>query len=72
MGREVGGVFRMGNTCTPVANSCRRMAKPIQHCKVISVQLNKFILKKNKKEVFLAPETIYQLQERKIWQLFLS
>ena len=21
-GREVGGVFRMGNTCTPVAGSC--------------------------------------------------
>ena len=21
-GREVGGVFRMGNTCTPVADSC--------------------------------------------------
>jgi len=22
MRREVGGVFRMGNTCTPVADSC--------------------------------------------------
>ena len=22
MGREVGGGFRMGNMCTPVANSC--------------------------------------------------
>ena len=22
MGREVGGVFRIGNTCTPVADSC--------------------------------------------------
>ena len=22
MGREVGGGFRMGNTCTPVADSC--------------------------------------------------
>jgi len=22
MGREVGGEFRMGNTCTPVADSC--------------------------------------------------
>ena len=22
MGREVGGMFRMGNTCTPVVDSC--------------------------------------------------
>ena len=39
MGREVGGGFRMGNTCAPVADSCRYMAKPIQYCKVISLQL---------------------------------
>ena len=39
MGREVGGGFRMGNTCTPVADSCQCMAKPIQYCKVISLQL---------------------------------
>ena len=46
IGREVGGGFRMGNTCTPVADSCQCMAKPIQYCKVISFQLNKFILRK--------------------------
>ena len=23
MGRQVGGVFRMGNTCTPVVDSCQ-------------------------------------------------
>ena len=34
MGREVGGEFRMGNTCTPVVDSCWCMAKPIQYCKV--------------------------------------
>ena len=34
MGREVGGGFRMENTCTPVADSCQCMAKPIQYCKV--------------------------------------
>ena len=34
MGREVGGRFRMGNTCTPMADSCQCMAKPIQYCKV--------------------------------------
>ena len=28
MGRVVGGGFRMGNTCTPVADSCECMAKP--------------------------------------------
>ena len=47
MGREVGGGFRMGNTCTPMADSCQCMAKPLQYYKVISLQLklNKFILK---------------------------
>ena len=34
MGREVGGGFRMGNTCTPMVDSCKCMAKPIQYCKV--------------------------------------
>ena len=34
MGREVGGGFRMGNACTPTADSCECMAKPIQYCKV--------------------------------------
>ena len=27
MGREEGGRVRMGNTCTPMADSCERMAK---------------------------------------------
>jgi len=27
MGREVGGGFRMGNTCTAMADSCQCMAK---------------------------------------------
>ena len=39
MGREVGGGFRMGNACIPMANSCQCMAKPIQYCKVISLYL---------------------------------
>ena len=30
-----------GNTCTPVADSCQCMAKPIQYCKVISLQKKK-------------------------------
>ena len=38
MGREVGGGFRMGNTCTPMADSRQCMAKPLKYCKVISLQ----------------------------------
>ena len=41
MGREVGGGFRMGNTCTLLADSSQCMAKPIQYCKVKEV--NKLI-----------------------------
>ena len=41
MGREVGGGFRMGSTCTPIVDSCQCMAKPRQYCKVISLQLKK-------------------------------
>ena len=28
IGMEVGRGFRMGNTCTPMADSCQCMAKP--------------------------------------------
>ena len=28
----------MGNTCTPVADSCQCIAKQIQYCKVISLK----------------------------------
>ena len=38
-GGEVGEGFRIGNTCTPVADSCLCMAKPIQYCKVMSLHL---------------------------------
>ena len=40
MGREVGAGLRMGNTCTPMADSCQYIAKPLEYCKVISLQLN--------------------------------
>ena len=33
------GVQDGGNTCTPVADSYQCMAKPLQYCKVISLQL---------------------------------
>ena len=45
MGREEEGGFRMGNTCTPMADSCQCVAKLLQYCKAISLRLNKFILK---------------------------
>ena len=48
MGREVGGGFRIGNTCTPVADACWCMAKPIQYCKV-----KKKTKTKNKKNIAL-------------------
>ena len=38
-GKEVGGVFGMGNTCIPVEDSYWYMAKPIQYCKVINLLL---------------------------------
>ena len=34
MGREEGMGFRIGNSCTPMVDSCQCMAKPIQCCKV--------------------------------------
>ena len=34
MMKDVGGGFRLGNTCTPVVDSCQYMAKPIQYFKV--------------------------------------
>ena len=37
--REEAGGYRMGNTCILVAHTCWCMAKPIQYCKVINLQL---------------------------------
>ena len=34
MGRVVEEGFRVGNSCTPVVDSCQCMAKPIQYCEV--------------------------------------
>ena len=41
------GEIGMGNTCKSMADSCQCMTKPLQYCKVISLQL---IKKKTKKE----------------------
>ena len=34
MGREVVGGFRIGNTCTLMADSSQCLAKPIKYCKI--------------------------------------
>ena len=38
-GREEGGGTWMGKKCISVVDSCRCIAKPIQYCKVIKLQL---------------------------------
>ena len=43
-GKGGGRGFRMGNTCTLTDDSCQRMAKPVQYCKVISFKKKKKIL----------------------------
>ena len=48
----------MGNTCIPVTDSCQCMAKPIQYCKVISLQKIKkkkylFIVENRGKQNFI-------------------
>ena len=40
----LGGGFRIGNTCTPMADSCWCMAKPIQYCKVKLKKKRKIII----------------------------
>ena len=55
MGREVGGGLRMGDTCTPMADSCQCMEKPLQYCKEISLRL-KQLIKKKKAETLLCQQ----------------
>ena len=49
MGREVGGGFRVGNTCTPVVDSCQCMTKPIQYCNLPPIKINNLYFKKRQK-----------------------
>ena len=44
IGREVGEGFRMGNTCTPMVDSCQCMAKPVQYCKAIRFKIKQINL----------------------------
>ena len=48
-GREVGGGFRMGNTVNPWLIHVSVWQKPLQYCKVISLQLIKIIGKNKNK-----------------------
>ena len=52
-GREVGGGFRMGNTCMPMPDSCWCVAEPIQYCKG----------KKKKKELHSICQQIWKTQQ---------
>ena len=47
---EVGWEIGMGNTCKSMVDSCQCMTKPLQYCKVISLQLIKINEKKKKKK----------------------
>ena len=44
MGREEGGGLRMGNTCIPVADPFRYLAKLIQYCKVQKKKKNALLI----------------------------
>ena len=50
--REVGRGIGMGNTCKSMADSCQCMTKPLQYCKVISLQLIEINGKKKKTRCF--------------------
>ena len=57
------GGFRMGNMCTPVADTCWCMAKPIQYCKVKKIKkLKKIKLKKKKRERDFSNTTVQKHQ----------
>ena len=51
MGREVVGGFRMGNTRTPMEDSCCCVAEPIQYCKVKKKIKRQYEENKRRKEV---------------------
>ena len=53
-GMEVGGGFRMGNTCTPVADSCWCVAEPIQYCKVKKKKKERKEIHKSRNSIIIA------------------
>ena len=54
---RMGGGIRMGNTCKSMADSCQRMAKILQYCKVISLQLIKINGGKKKPDTKKSPSS---------------
>ena len=50
----------MGNTCIPVADPCHCMAKPLQYCKVISLQLKKINLYFKKTNLVYESQLVYE------------
>ena len=52
IGRVVAVGFRVGNSCTPVVDSCQCMAKPIQYCKLKKKRKNRDISKAGMKHWF--------------------
>ena len=55
----------MGNTCIPMADSCHCMAKPLQYCKVISLQLKQ--KQTNKQKTLMLEKTESRRFHRMIW-----
>ncbi|KAB0347715.1 hypothetical protein FD754_012572 [Muntiacus muntjak] len=53
MEQEVGGGFRMGNTCTPMVDSCQCMAKPVQYCKLRQHQSGFLCFEESREEAYL-------------------
>ena len=74
MGREEGGGVRMGDTCTPVADSCQCVAKPPQYCKVVSLQLKQINLKNKKKSLKKSSnkDPLWPPQKKKISKLVIA
>ena len=54
IGREMGGGFRMGNTCTLMSDSSQCMGKPIQYCKVKSINQSIILERRLKKKKTLS------------------
>ena len=69
MGREVREEFRMGNTCTPMADSWQCMAKPLQYYKLISLQLKwiNLYFKKDTMSSYLWGEQLFGGLGKKYW-----
>ena len=60
MGGEVGEGFKMGNICTPMADSCECWQKTAQYCKVISLQLKLNLKKEKNKHETISEDVTYK------------